>query len=209
LLLKKERIVNTSNDLLTEMQSVSLIVEQYYYTQSENEGALCRGPPGLLILVESAHPEAAQRAPSFSDLRKKVVLPMNNNQTRRWIEIRFFYLMLHAKDLHNDMQDALNLISCLSPFGDYSVMKVQAIAMELVQANWMHPSRDEIVYLAEMNHLSRQRLLRVLHLHNQSYYDILKRKHLATGILPRLASDAHPEIEKFLKAYDTVGGFNL
>jgi hypothetical protein len=131
---------------------------------------------------------------------------MTTLQSKRWTEIRFFYTLENIKDFRNDMQDAMDIIQFYAMFSNYSAEYVQRQAVELMQSNWMHPARDEVIVLSRLAHWNYKKIIKVLHVSKETYYGMIKITVPQHGIMPRLANGVHDEIQKFLTVFERIGG---
>lgn len=135
---------------------------------------------------------------------------MTQNQSLRWLEIRFFYVLHEILAWHNDMLDVEELISSLAFLTKYQPARVLAAAVELMQSSWIHPSRDEILCLSRLAMLSRKQLEKFIHIQDKTYYAVMERsEEIATLIRPYLAREAFSEIQKFMDALKIMKGLGL
>ena len=126
---------------------------------------------------------------------------------RRWIEIKFYYLLKDIMYMCGDLFKTLEWLDTLVLNNAYNPLYVKQYGMELLQTPWAAPAKEEVVILATQFDYPMRAVKRWIGVHNKTYYIILKgEKENPHLFLPRFQPDADEEIEKFLKFIDTLRG---
>lgn len=133
---------------------------------------------------------------------------MNELETLRFIEIRFYYLIHELFRLTPNVDDIINVIDLLYLYCPYNKLTLQNIALKVLDQSMYEPNRTETIVLYYKAGYPVRDICKLLKISNNYFYKILYNYNADPyNIVIKETEPRIKELEKFIQAYKTFNTF--
>lgn len=124
--------------------------------------------------------------------------------TRRWVEIRFYYLCLDIYNSRHDMRDVILAIEALSQLGNIDTKIIKQISGRLLSDPYFMPEINELMYLAHLNGIKTTDIAEYTNKEKSNVCHQIKRIAERFTAHPILSVDEDLLIQDFMKLVDIL-----
>lgn len=121
---------------------------------------------------------------------------------RRWLEVRFYYLILELYHVRNNFMDAMAVISVVRQISEKDTKRLQELAATMTSDPYYLPSDEEFIILASMNGIKQKDIAEYMGKTQPAINYIIKQKSKKFVGYPRLGIKDDQEIKEFFELYE-------
>ena len=130
------------------------------------------------------------------------------DETRRYYELRFFYIMTDIFNKNNDLRDCIILIEAIAIIGRMDDKPIKTILTKMYNDRFFLATRDEITYLAYRQGKTKTKLAKEMGVTKKTIDNRIKKMDNYYP-RPRLEIKEIYTIMEFLEIFDFIKGVGI
>ena len=131
----------------------------------------------------------------------------SKEETRRWIEAQFYYIVTDILHIRNNIMDVMNNIDYLSTIGGYNAEFLKQCAQEAISSTRIRPSKEEILLLCRIHNVPVKAIKERFTIHNKTLYNLFESHAKEPRVFyPRFSETQDEHIERYVETFNKFKG---